>query len=123
MYRLALTRDFIAQHYLIGGDWGAENIRHSHHYKVQMMLRGVSLDSHGYLADLVELERALKEALARFSDRTLNDLEPFAGLNPSLEHFAKVLYEDLRARPILKDVSFAVKLWENDRDWASFGSD
>ena len=23
MYRLAITRDFIAQHYLIGGDWGS----------------------------------------------------------------------------------------------------
>jgi 6-pyruvoyltetrahydropterin/6-carboxytetrahydropterin synthase len=121
MYRLAITRDFIAQHFLIGGDWGAENFRHSHHYKLQVMLRGASLDSHGYLTDIVELERALEEVLGRYRDRTLNELEPFAELNPSVERFAKLLYEDLRAQPLLEHVPFSVQLWENDRDWASYG--
>jgi 6-pyruvoyltetrahydropterin/6-carboxytetrahydropterin synthase len=32
MYTVAVRRDFIAQHYLIGGDWGAENELHAHHY-------------------------------------------------------------------------------------------
>ena len=121
MYRLAVTRDFIAQHFLIGGDWGAENFKHSHAYRVEVLLRGTALNQHGYLADIVELERALTEIISRFSDHTLNDLEPFAGLNPSLERFAKVLYEELNARLAAKDLSLAVKLWENERDWAAYG--
>jgi 6-pyruvoyltetrahydropterin/6-carboxytetrahydropterin synthase len=32
MYTVAVRRDFIAQHYRIGGDWGAENELHAHHY-------------------------------------------------------------------------------------------
>lgn len=121
MYRLAITRDFIAQHYLVGGDWGAENFKHSHAYKVQVLLRGATLDRHGYLVDIVELESALTQIIARFRDHTLNDLTPFAGLNPSLERFAKVLYEELHASLALKDLSLALKLWENDRDWAAYG--
>ena len=121
MYRLAITRDFIAQHYLIGGDWGAENFKHSHHYKVQVLLGGATLDRHGYLVDIVELENALTEIVAQFSDHTLNDLARFADLNPSLERFARVFYEDLYARLALKDLSLAVKLWENERDWAAYG--
>jgi 6-pyruvoyltetrahydropterin/6-carboxytetrahydropterin synthase len=121
MYRLAVTRDFVAQHYLIGGDWGAENFKHSHAYRVEVLLSGTALNQHGYLADIVELERALTEIVARFRDHTLNDLEPFAGLNPSLERFAKVLYEELHAKLALEDLSLAVKLWENDRDWAAYG--
>lgn len=121
MYRLAITRDFIAQHYLIGGDWGAENFKHSHSYKVEVLLRGVALNQHGFLVDIVELESALTEIIAQFSDHTLNDLTPFAGLNPSLERFARVLYEDLYAKLTLKDLSLAVKLWENERDWAAYG--
>ena len=121
MYRLAITRDFIAQHFLIGGDWGAENFKHSHHYKVQVLLGGAALDRHGYLVDIVELEHALTEIIARFSEHTLNDLAPFADLNPSLERFARVFYEDLNASLALKDVSMAVKLWENERDWAAYG--
>lgn len=123
MYQLAITRDFIARHFLIGGDWGAENTEHSHHYKVQVLLRGGTLNAHGYLADIVELERALQEAIAGFRDRTLNELAPFADLNPSLERFAKVLYEDLCARLNLGGIAIAVKLWENERDWASYGSE
>ncbi len=121
MYRLAITRDFIARHFLIGGDWGAENIEHSHHYKVQVLLRGASLDEHGYLADIVDLDAALDEAVARFRDRTLNELGPFIDLNPSLERFARVLYEDLRVRPAFQDLGLEVRLWENERDWAAYG--
>lgn len=121
MYRLAITRDFIAQHHLIGGDWGAENFKHSHSYRVEVLLRGAALNQHGYLVDIVELESALTEIIAQFSDHTLNDLKPFAGLNPSLERFAKVFYEDLCAKLVLQDLSVTVKLWESDRDWAAYG--
>ena len=121
MYRLAVTRDFVAQHYLIGGDWGAENFKHSHSYKVEVLLRGEVLNHHGYLVDIVELESALNEIIARVRDRTLNDLAPFSGLNPSLERFAQVFHEELFARLAAKDLSLTVKLWENERDWAAYG--
>ena len=123
MYRLAVTRDFIAQHYLIGGDWGAENAKHSHAYRVEVLLRGETLDRHGYLADIVEVERALTETIALFRDRTLNELEPFADLNPSLERFAKVFHEALCVRLNPSALALEVKLWENERDWAGYGSE
>ena len=123
MYRLAITRDFIAQHFLIGGDWGSENFKHSHHYNVEVLLRGAALNQHGYLVDIVELQTALTEIIAQFSDHTLNDLKRFAGLNPSLERFAGILHEDLYAKLALKDVSISVKLWENERNWAAYGSE
>ena len=121
MYRLAVTRDFVAQHYLIGGDWGKENFKHSHSYKVEVLLRGKVLNQHGYLVDIVELESALNEIIARFRDQTLNDLAAFSGLNPSLERFAQVFYQDLFATLAAKDLSLTVKLWENERDWAAYG--
>lgn len=123
MYRLAVTRDFIAQHYLIGGDWGAENQKHSHHYRLQVVLRGTTLDRHGYLADIVEVERALTEVLAAYRDRTLNDLPAFADRNPSLERFAAVLHAELDARLGSERLAVTVTLWENERDWASYGPD
>jgi hypothetical protein len=45
MYTTAVRQDFIAQHCLIGGDWGAENEKHSHHYQVEVQLVGQSLIS------------------------------------------------------------------------------
>ena len=123
MYRLAVTREFIAQHFLIGGDWGAENRKHSHHYRLDILLRGATLDRHGYLADIVEVERAIEATLSRYRDRTLNELEAFADLNPSLERFAKVLHDELN--PVLASdrLTLTLKLWENERDWAGYGSE
>ncbi|RQW02823.1 MAG: 6-carboxytetrahydropterin synthase, partial [Calditrichaeota bacterium] len=40
MYTVTVIRDFISRHFLIGGDWGAENDLHSHHYKIELMLEG-----------------------------------------------------------------------------------
>ena len=40
MYTLAVKRNFIAQHFLIGGDWGEENYLHSHHYVLEVLLEG-----------------------------------------------------------------------------------
>ena len=123
MYRLAVTRDFIAQHFLIGGDWGAENRKHSHHYRLEILLRGATLDRHGYLADIVEVEHAIEATLSRYRDRTLNELEAFADLNPSLERFAKVLYDELSPGLASDRLTLGLKLWENERDWAGYGSE
>jgi len=121
MYRLAVTRDFIAQHYLIGADWGAENRKHSHAYRLQVLLAGESLDRHGYLADIVAVEHAIEQTLAEYRERTLNDLPPFAGRNPSLERFAQILWQALNTRIATEGVTLSVRLWENERDWAAYG--
>jgi len=120
MYQLAICREFIAQHFLIGGDWGRENDRHSHHYKVEVLLQGTQLDQHGYLVDIVELEQALQAVIDSFSEQTLNDLEAFAGLNPSLEHFSRIFFQALCARLDLPQHSISLKLWENQTDWAAY---
>ena len=124
MYRLALRRSFIAGHHLIGGDWGAENVPHSHPYRIEVELEGSTLDDHGYLVDLVQLEAVLDALVGRLRDRSLNDLPEFADLNPSLEHFARICCEGLMsglADPNIQ--ALTVRLWENDDAWASYRSD
>jgi 6-pyruvoyltetrahydropterin/6-carboxytetrahydropterin synthase len=120
MHQLAISRDFIARHFLIGGDWGAENTEHSHHYRAEIIIAGTGLDRHGYLIDIVALEQALLAVLGNYADRLLNDQPPFAGLNPSIEHFSRILWEQLRERVALPGKQLTVRLWENDRDWAAF---
>jgi 6-pyruvoyltetrahydropterin/6-carboxytetrahydropterin synthase len=121
MYQVAVKRDFIAQHYLTGGDWGAENQLHSHHYQVELILQGDILDQHGYLVDIVDIDHALNAQIASYSDKTLNDLPEFAGLNPSLELFARILCQSLAGQVHASNlVGVQVRLWENDIAWASY---
>ena len=122
MYSVAVRRDFVAQHYLIGGDWGAENEWHSHHYAVELQLEGGSLDRHGYLVDIVDVEANLEALVARYRDKTLNELPEFAGLNPSIEHFVRILCQKLAERIQAPNLSrLTVKIWENEIAWAGYG--
>jgi len=121
MYTVAVARDFIAQHYLFGGDWGAENDWHSHHYRVEVQLAGATLDEHGYMVDIVDIERHLEALVDRYRDRTLNDLPEFEGLNPSIEHFARIFCQAVSDRVQAQNLSaITVQMWENEIAWASY---
>ena len=121
MYTLAVRRDFVAQHFLIGGDWGPENQWHSHHYVLELQLEGDTLDRHGYLVDIVNVEAALEEVVAHYKDKTLNELPEFAGLNPSIEHFSRIVCHRLAERVRADNLTtVAVRIWENDIAWTSY---
>jgi 6-pyruvoyltetrahydropterin/6-carboxytetrahydropterin synthase len=121
MYQVAVKRDFIAQHYLIGGDWGAENVKHSHHYQVEVQLEGKSLDENGYLVDIVDIERALDDLVAAYRDKTLNQLPEFKDLNPSIEHFSRILCQSIAGVIQAANLSaVTIKLWENEIAWTSY---
>jgi len=120
LYTVGVIRDFVAQHYLVGGDWGKENSLHSHHYRLEAIFEGERLDRHGYLLDIAEVKRHLEALVERFADHTLNDLPEFAGLNPGLEPFARILAESLAARLDLGALrALTVKLWENEEAFAT----
>jgi 6-pyruvoyltetrahydropterin/6-carboxytetrahydropterin synthase len=124
MYTVAVKRDFVAQHYLIGGDWGAENEKHSHHYQVELQLHGEPLDRHGYLVDIVAIEQHLDRLVSYYRDQTLNELPEFNELNPSIEHFSRILCLAFQAQILASNLrSLTVKLWENEIAWASYRLD
>lgn len=121
MYTVAVKRDFVAQHFLIGGDWGAENEWHSHHYVVELQLHGDKLDQHGYLVDIVDIEENLEKLVSYYKDSTLNDLPEFTGLNPSIEHFARILCAQFSERIQAETLTaVTVIIWENEIAWASY---
>jgi 6-pyruvoyltetrahydropterin/6-carboxytetrahydropterin synthase len=124
MYSVAVRRDFIANHFLTGGDWGPENETHAHHYIVEVQFSGPELDQHGYLIDICEIETVLDGLVHRYRDQMLNRLAEFDGLNPSLEHFARIISDAiLKNIRILNLASMTVKIWENDIAWAAYTKD
>jgi 6-pyruvoyltetrahydropterin/6-carboxytetrahydropterin synthase len=121
MYTLSVRRDFIARHFLTGGDWGPENQPNSHHYVLELQLSGESLDQHGYLVDILDVEKHLNELVRRYSEQMLNDLPEFAGLNPSIEHFSRILCSAFNERIQAANIErVKVVLWENESAWVSY---
>jgi 6-pyruvoyltetrahydropterin/6-carboxytetrahydropterin synthase len=120
-YQVGVLSDFVAQHYLVGGDFGPEGTLHSHHYRVELVVSGGELDGHGFLADIVRLREALARVVDRYRDRTLNDLDEFRGSNPGVEVVAQRMAVAISRSLAGENVAtLTVKLWENDSAWASF---
>lgn len=122
MYTVAVSKDFIARHFLIGGDWGSENAPHAHHYVCEVSIEAAELNRHGYLVDIVEIEQALDAIVDDFRDSMLNEKSEFAGLNPSLEHFSRIICERLLSTIGVPGSGgvLSVKLWENANCWAAY---
>ena len=121
MHTLGVRREFIARHFLIGGDWGPENFPNSHHYILELQLKGAELDQHGYLVDIVDVEKHLDDVVGYYKDQMLNEKPEFAGLNPSIEHFSRILCTTLNERIKAENISkLKVMLWEHENAWASF---
>ena len=121
MYSLGVRREFTARHFLIGGDWGEENIEHAHRYRMELVLEATSLDRHGFLVDIVEVEQHLDEVAAGFQGKSLNALAVFAGLNPSIERLATVIHDAFRQRLAhLPLDALTVTIWEDDIAWTSY---
>jgi 6-pyruvoyltetrahydropterin/6-carboxytetrahydropterin synthase len=122
---VGVIREFIASHFLFGGDWGRENQPHAHHYRLETIFAGAELDRHGYLLDIALAKEHLDALVARYRDKSLNELPELAGRNPGLEPFARVLAEELArtlvpALPPRVLTSLTVKLWENDEAYATY---
>jgi 6-pyruvoyltetrahydropterin/6-carboxytetrahydropterin synthase len=120
-FEVAVLSDFVARHYLVGGDFGPEGELHSHHYRVELTVRGTELARHGFLVDIVRLREELARVVDGYRGRTLNDLPDFAGINPGVEVVARAMALALsRALASEKLTSLTVKIWESDSAWASY---
>jgi 6-pyruvoyltetrahydropterin/6-carboxytetrahydropterin synthase len=121
MYSVAVCREFVGQHFLIGGDWGAENQLHSHPYRIELQLEGAELNQYGFLVDIVEIEAVLDGLVKRYGEEILNELPEFAGLNPSIEHFSRIVCQNVSQQIRASQVqALKVCLWENQNAWASY---
>jgi 6-pyruvoyltetrahydropterin/6-carboxytetrahydropterin synthase len=84
-------------------------------------MSGSELDQHGYLVDIVDVERHLDEIVNYYREQMLNEKPEFAGMNPSIEHFARILATSLSERIKADPVRILkVVLWENDSAWAAY---
>ncbi|MGB3211758.1 MAG: 6-carboxytetrahydropterin synthase [Desulforhopalus sp.] len=121
MYSLGVRREFTARHYLTGGDWGEENIEHSHSYRLELVLRKKTLDRHGFLVDIVEVERHMDEITDEFQGKVLNTLPAFEDKNPSIERLATLIHDLLKTRFHsfrLEDLTVTIR--EDDIAWTSY---
>jgi 6-pyruvoyltetrahydropterin/6-carboxytetrahydropterin synthase len=121
MFEVTVEETFAAGHALRNYHGKCENV-HGHNYRVEITLRGPQLDSIGLLVDFVHVKKLIQAVLDRLDHQYLNDLEPFAELNPSAENLARYFYEEInRGMEAGAPVQVGqVRIWETDTTSATY---
>lgn len=96
MYELSIERDFVGAHAITMAGECEES--HVHTWHVTVIVAGAQLDADGLLCDFHLLQRGLAEIVARFDDGDLNTIAPFDQLNPTAEHLAQYIAQQMIVR-------------------------
>ena len=124
---------FNAAHRLHNPSWSDEKNRevfgkcnspffHGHNFELEVRVRGEVDPNTGFVIDLGELGRIIKEQVERrFDHKNLNvDCPEFKNLLPSTEHLAKVIYDVLK--PIIgDDRELHITLFETAKNGVEYG--
>ena len=123
VYEITVEATFSASHQLRGYKVEIEPL-HGHNFRVEVTVAARELDEVGLVMDFLKLDEMLKEILAPYDHRHLNDLPPFDRLNPSTENMARFFFEGLEEkleRPRLE--LRRVRVWEAPTYRASYSKD
>lgn len=116
MFELMVEDSFDAAHALRGYEGPCENL-HGHTWKVQVFVQGEKLNQIGLLQDFKIVKNELKEILAEFDHKLLNDVPPFDAENPSSENLAKVIYKKMKKK---SKILTKIVVWESHTSYAAY---
>jgi 6-pyruvoyltetrahydropterin/6-carboxytetrahydropterin synthase len=114
MFDIFIKTHFAGAHHL--RDYPGEcELPHGHNWKVEVTVRAEELDTIGMGIDFKVLKKEVKEVVDRLDHRDLNAMEEFSSLNPSSEHIAMFIFENLE-KNLQHDRYFlySVKVMETD---------
>lgn len=120
MYELKIISHLSAAHQLREYRGQCERL-HGHNWKIEIFVRGPTLDEKGLLVDFRVVKDAAERVLSELDHQFLNELEPFKSVNPSSECIAHHIYETLS-----KDLNneglrvSKVSAWESDTACATY---
>jgi 6-pyruvoyltetrahydropterin/6-carboxytetrahydropterin synthase len=119
-FELKVLSNFAAAHNLREFRGKCENL-HGHNWKVEVVLRGKSLQHNGILVDFGEVKTKVRGVLEELDHRYLNELPFFAVNNPSSENITRFLFEKLSAMLNGGDTRvYSVTAWESEDACATY---
>lgn len=119
MYRVKVSGRFSAAHRLRLVDGSFEPL-HGHDWQVEAVFCGEDLDETGLLIDFVEAQGALGVVMAMLDHSDLNASAVLAGANPSAEHVARAIGQQLAGRLKRPELLESVSVEEEPGCWATF---
>lgn len=121
LYEISVETTFAASHQLRDYKAPLEPL-HGHNFRVEAFVatQADALPGTGYVMDFLELEAALKEVVAPYDHRHMNDLAPFDQQNPTTENMACFFFQELSKKLPGGVCLRRVRVWEAPTYSASY---
>jgi 6-pyruvoyl-tetrahydropterin synthase len=97
MYSVTVRDHVMIAHSFTGQVFGPAQRLHGATYVVDVELKRPSLDADGIVVDIGRASDALRQLLADFNYRNLDEVPAFAGRNTTTEFLARVVFDRLAA--------------------------
>ena len=128
MYRLCVRDHFMIAHSFKGEIFGPAQRTHGATYVVDVVFQRPELDQDGLVIDIGLASETVKEVLAGYNYRNLDEVSEFNGQNTTTEFMAKVIFDQLAAAikagrmgETAKGLTqMEIKLHESHVAWASY---
>lgn len=128
MYRLCVRDHFMIAHSFKGEMFGPAQRTHGATYVVDVVFQRPELDQDGLVIDIGLASETVKEVLADYNYRNLDEVSEFTGQNTTTEFMAKVIFDQLAAAikagrmgETAKGLTqMEIKLHESHVAWASY---
>lgn len=129
MFSLAVSDHIMIAHSFRGEIFGPAQQVHGATYGVEVEFRREQLDEHGLVCDIGRAITVLREVLAAFNYRNLDEMPELAGRNTTTEFMAGEIFARMKSRIALGDLgpgtagelhSMRVVLRESPVAWAAF---
>lgn len=114
MYDIFVKTHFSSGHHLRDYPGDCE-FPHGHNWHVTVTVRASELDRLGMGIDFKVLKKQVNQVVDELDHKNLNDLTPFATINPSSENIARYLFD--RLHPLLINDRYhlySVSVYETD---------
>jgi len=87
---------------------------HGHTWDIEVTVESSQLCELGMVYDFALLKKDLKQVLARYDHKHLNQIEPFDKISPTAENLARVIFESLTELIVAEGVVVTeVAVWES----------
>ncbi|UTD53959.1 MULTISPECIES: 6-pyruvoyl trahydropterin synthase family protein [Halomonadaceae] len=128
MYRLCVRDHFMIAHSFNGEIFGPAQRTHGATYVVDVVFQRPELDQDGLVIDIGLASETVKEVLADYNYRNLDEVSEFGGKNTTTEFMAKVIFDQLAAAIKAGKMGataqglthMEIKLHESHVAWASY---
>ncbi len=120
MFDIFIKTHFCGGHHL--RDYPGEcETPHGHNWKVHVTVRATELDHLGMGIDFTILKKLVKITIDKLDHKNLNELEIFEKLNPSSQHIAMFIFDDIKEQ--LKNdryFLYSVSVFETDNQGLTY---